>query len=150
VPEVTTGYLVSRGGARKFLRPTKRYWPIDTDFRQPWLFGLEIYGVAPSLISAGGSLGSVIHDLGDHSRQRRGLPIPSRHCWTGNPLHTPEGVVFNFRKLGPSTWARCNAYISMRRIVAALRLRPLLRRLQLEGTGSRLVGSLAPIHSNRR
>ena len=149
VPEVTTGYLVSRAGAHKFLRPMKRYWPIDTDFRQPWLFGLDIYGVAPSLISAGGSLGSAIHDLGNHSRQRRGLPIPSRHCWTGNPLHTPEGVVFNFRKLGPSTWARCNAYNSMRRVVAALKLRPLLRQLQLEGTGSRLVGSLAPIRSDR-
>jgi hypothetical protein len=38
----------------------------------------------------------------------------------------------------------------MRRIVAALKLRPLLRRLQLEGTGSRLVGSLAPIRADKR
>jgi hypothetical protein len=64
-------------------------------------------------------------------------------------LHTPEGVVFNFRKLGSSTWARCNAYNSMLRVVAAIKLRPMLRRLQLEGTGSRLVGSLAPIRSDR-
>lgn len=29
VPETTTGYLVSRTGAKKFLRPLKRYWPVD-------------------------------------------------------------------------------------------------------------------------
>jgi glycosyl transferase family 25 len=150
VPEVTTGYLVSRSGAEKFLNPVKRYWPVDTDFRQPWRFGLNIYGVAPSIIVAGGSLGSAIHDLGSHSRQRRGLPIPSRHCWTGNPLHTPEGIVFNFRALGPHAWAVCNVYNSMRRVVSALKLRPLLRWLQMEGVGSRLVGRLAPVRADRR
>jgi glycosyl transferase, family 25 len=144
VPEVTTGYLVSRSGAQKFLRPMKRYWPIDTDFRQPWRFGLEIYGVAPTIVSASATLTSAIHELGNRSRQRRGLPLPTRYCWTGNPLHTPEGVAFNFRRLGPTAWALCNAYNGARRIVAALRLRPILRRLQLEGMGSRLAGRLAP------
>ncbi|MEO8419652.1 MAG: glycosyltransferase family 25 protein [Hyphomicrobium sp.] len=143
VPETTTAYLVSRSGARKFLKPIKRYWPVDTDFRQPWRFGLEIYGVDPCIIRPNGRFVSAIHGLGDHSRLRRGLPIPSAHCWTGNPLHTPEGVVFNLKKLGPTAWALCSVHNSMRRIVSMLGLRPVLRRLRLEGLGTRLAGSLA-------
>jgi glycosyl transferase family 25 len=142
IPETTTAYLVSRTGAKKFLRPIKRYWPVDTDFRQPWRFGLEIYGVDPCIIRPG-RFGSVIHDLGNHSRLRRGLPIPSAHCWTGNPLHTPEGVVFNLKKLGPTAWALCSVHNGMRRVVSMLGLRPVLRRLRLEGLGTRLAGNLA-------
>ncbi len=143
VPETTTAYLVSRSGAEKFLKPIKRYWPVDTDFRQPWRFGLEIYGVDPCIIRPNGRFVSAIHGLGDHSRLRRGLPIPSAHCWTGNPLHTPEGVVFNLKKLGPAAWALCSVHNSMRRIVSMLGLRPVLRRLRLEGLGTRLAGNLA-------
>ena len=143
VPETTTAYLVSRSGAEKFLKPIKRYWPVDTDFRQPWRFGLEIYGVDPCIIRPNGRFVSAIHGLGDHSRLRRGLPIPSAHCWTGNPLHTPEGVVFNLKKLGPTAWALCSVHNAMRRIVSMLGLRPVLRRLRLEGLGTRLAGNLA-------
>jgi glycosyl transferase family 25 len=143
IPETTTAYLVSRTGAKKFLRPIKRYWPVDTDFRQPWRFGLEIYGVDPCIIRPNGRFVSAIHGMGDHSRLRRGLPIPSAHCWTGNPLHTPEGVVFNLKKLGPTAWALCSVHNGMRRIVSMLGLRPVLRRLRLEGLGTRLAGNLA-------
>lgn len=143
VPETTTAYLVSRSGAKKFLQPIKRYWPVDTDFRQPWRFGLEIYGVDPCIVRPNGRFVSAIHGLGNHSRLRRGLPIPSAHCWTGNPLHTPEGVVFNLKKLGPSAWALCTFHNTMRRIVSILGLRPVLRRLRLEGLGTRLAGNLA-------
>ena len=75
VPETTTGYLISRSGARKFLKPMKRYWPIDTDFRQPWRFGLEIYGVTPCIIKPEG-FASAIHLMGNHSRLRRGASSP--------------------------------------------------------------------------
>ncbi|MDP1908107.1 MAG: glycosyltransferase family 25 protein [Hyphomicrobium sp.] len=143
IPETTTAYLVSRTGAKKFLRPIKRYWPVDTDFRQPWRFGLEIYGVDPCIIRPNGRFVSAIHGMGNHSRLRRGLPIPSAHCWTGNPLHTPEGVVFNLKKLGPTAWALCSVHNGMRRIVSMLGLRPVLRRLRLEGLGTRLAGNLA-------
>jgi len=143
IPETTTAYLVSRTGAKKFLRPIKRYWPVDTDFRQPWRFGLEIYGVDPCIIRPNGHFVSAIHDMGNHSRLRRGMPIPSAHCWTGNPLHTPEGVVFNLKKLGPTAWALCSVHNAMRRIVSMLGLRPVLRRLRLEGLGTRLAGNLA-------
>ncbi|MBZ0211499.1 MAG: glycosyltransferase family 25 protein [Hyphomicrobium sp.] len=113
VPSGTVGYLISRGGARKFLAPIKRSWPVDTDFRRPWLFGLETYGVAPKIIDHSDSLPSPIQSMGGRARARRGLPRPSFHSWTGNPLHCPEGVYYNFRALGPLSWARCsleNAY----------------------------------------
>jgi len=128
VPETTTGYLVSRSGAHKFLKPMKRYWPIDTDFRQPWRFGLEIYGVTPCIIEPEG-FASAIHLIGNHSRLRRGLPIPSRYCWTGNPLHTPSGVLFNLRTLGPLTWGRCALRNGTRRAVKLLGLQPVVERL---------------------
>lgn len=142
VPETTTGYLISRAGAEQFLKPIKRYWPIDTDFRQPWRFGLEIYGVTPRII-APSDFESAIHQIGNHSRLRRGLPIPSRYCWTGNPLHTPEGVVYNLKTLGPVTWSLCATHNTGRRLVSMLGLRPLIRRLGLQGIGSRLAESIA-------
>lgn len=142
VPETTTGYLISRSGVRKFLKPMKRYWPIDTDFRQPWRFGLEIYGVTPSFILPKG-FASSIHLMGNHSRLRRGLPIPSRHCWTGNPLHTPSGVLFNLKTLGPLTWARCIARNGSRRIAHWLGLRPVPMRLAPKAIASGAAGGLA-------
>jgi len=135
VPETTTGYLVSKSGARKFLKPMKRYWPVDTDFRQPWRFGLEIYGVTPCIIKPEG-FASAIHLIGNHSRLRRGLPIPSRHCWTGNPLHTPSGVLFNLRTLGPLTWSRCALRNGTRRIVKMLGLQPVVERLSFKGANA--------------
>lgn len=135
VPETTTGYLVSRSGARKFLKPMKRYWPIDTDFRQPWRFGLEIYGVTPCIIKPEG-FASAIHLMGNHSRLRRGLPLPSRYCWTGNPLHTPRGVLFNLRTLGPLAWGRCALRNGTRRIVKMLGLQPVAERVSIKGANA--------------
>lgn len=142
VPETTTGYLISRSGAKKFLKHSKRYWPVDTDFRRPWSFGLEIYGVMPRLIDAGG-FPSAIHQLGNHSRLRRGIPMLRQRSWAPNPLHTPEGVLFNLRKLGPFTWGICAIHNSTRRIVRIFGLRKLARRLGLEEIGIRIAESLA-------
>jgi len=121
VPATTTGYLISRAGAEKFLVPLKRYWPVDTDIRQPWRFKLEIYGVVPSIVSVAG-FDSSIHALGNHSRGRRGIPMPSRHCWTGNPLHTPQGLYFNLKALGPRWWMTCFLRNTHRRVMRTLGL----------------------------
>lgn len=107
VPATTTGYLISRSGARKFLRDCKRYWPVDTDFRQPWRFGLEVYGLSRGLVLPNDAFSSTIHAMGGHSRLRRGLPIPNRYSWTGNPLHSPIGFWFNLRRLGLKGWVAC-------------------------------------------
>jgi len=128
VPETTTGYLVSLSGARKFLAPVKRYWPVDTDLRQPWRFGLEIYGVVPKLIAAHCAFPSSINALGYKSRMRRGLPWPSRYCWTGSPLHTPHGLFFNIKTLGLVPWAICYLQNALRRVFSMLGLKSQARR----------------------
>ena len=107
VPGGAYGYLVSRAGAAKLLKRGIRYWPYDTDLRRPWLFDLQVYGVEPQVITHGGTNASVILAIGGRSRARRGIPIPSRGAWTGNPLHCPEGVFFNLRTLGLASWLRC-------------------------------------------
>jgi glycosyl transferase family 25 len=107
IPGGTVGYLISRKGARKFLTPSKRAWPIDTDFRRPWVFRLDAYGVVPKMIDHSEALASPIQALGGRARRRRGLPRPSRHAWTGNPLHCPEGVYHNIKTLGALWWATC-------------------------------------------
>jgi glycosyl transferase family 25 len=119
VPATTTGYLISRSGAQKFLRECKRYWPVDTDFRQPWRYGLEIYGLSRKLIYPNDGFTSSIHAIGGHSRLRRGPPIPNRYSWTGNPLHSPLGFWFNLRRLGLKGWTRCAIDNGARRAVRA-------------------------------
>jgi glycosyl transferase family 25 len=143
VPENATGYIMSRAGAMKFLRPIKRYWPLDTDFRQPWRFNLNIYGVAPRLIRPDYNFESSIHKMGNHSRLRRGLPIPKSYCWTGNPLHSAESRVFNVRKLGLRAWFICATHNGLRRTVRMLGLGPMLRKLRLDELGRRLAVTLA-------
>ncbi len=124
VPSGAFAYLISRTGAEKFLTPSKRFWPVDTDLRQPWRFGLRIYGVVPALVDHSDRFPSTIATgaKGERSRLRRGLPIPSRHCWTGNPLHTPEGLYFNLKTLGPLWWARC--WLQNVRLRIGRKLRP--------------------------
>src|SRR5690606_37249368 len=94
-------------GAEKFLVSQMRYWPVDTDLRQPWRFGFEIYGIYPQLVQHNEAIPSGISSNRTRSRLRRGIAMPSPRCWTGNPLHTPEGAYFNIRKLGLIWWVRC-------------------------------------------
>lgn len=107
VPFGAVGYLISARGARKLLAPIVRTWPIDTDFRQPWRFDIQVFGVVPKLISHDDSLGSVLLAYGQRSRGRRGLRRPTLQSPFGNPLHTPWGAWFNMRALGPAWWLRC-------------------------------------------
>ena len=122
VPSGAFAYLISRAGAKKFLAPSKRFWTVDTDFRQPWRLGLQIYGVIPAVAHHTGRFPSTIAKGAkcERSRLRRGMPLPSRHCWTGNPLHTPQGFYFNLRTLGPLWWARCWVQNAPRRAVRML------------------------------
>lgn len=49
-PGGTTGYLVSREGAKKFTSARKRHFAIEADLRQPWIFGLHIYGLSRRVV----------------------------------------------------------------------------------------------------
>jgi glycosyl transferase, family 25 len=124
VPANTVGYLISQAGARKFLVPCKRMWPVDTDFRRPWQFGLEVYGVAPKIIGTNAVLPPAITS---RSRSRRGIPIPTLDCLSGNPLHSAHGALFNIRRLGLSQWAACLAQNTLRRTLRMLHVDAILR-----------------------
>lgn len=107
VPSGAVAYLINPRGARKLLARRKIDWPIDTDFRRPWAFGLEIFGVLPQLVSHSAELSSAIQKLGGRARRRRGVPRPKPGNWTGNPLHSPIGIYYNIEKLGLRWWLSC-------------------------------------------
>ena len=124
IPFGAVGYLISRQGAEKFLAPVERTWPIDTDFRRPWQFRMEVYGVVPKLIGHSGELKSAILSHGERARRRRGIPWPSRQNWTGNPLHSPAGAYYNMLRLGPLWWMSCWWRNTRRRLARSLDFRP--------------------------
>ncbi len=113
VPGGSVAYLISRTGARKLRRQSVRCWPLDTDFRRPWHFNLDSYGVRPPLIEHNSDFDSALLRRGPRSRRRRGLAFSS-------PLHSLEGAIWNIRKLGPRWWLHCLALNSWRRFVKAV------------------------------
>jgi glycosyl transferase family 25 len=120
IPSGTVAYLVNVRGARKFLQSRKIAWPIDTDFRRPWAFDLEIFGIVPQLVHHSGGLASAIQELGGRARKRRGIPLPKPGNWTGNPLHSPQGVLYNIGRLGAASWFMFLAQNFQGRVARAL------------------------------
>ena len=84
VPGGCVAYLISRSGARKLRRRELRSWPLDTDFRRPWHFDLDSYGIRPALIDHDNDFTSAILKRGPRSRRRRGITLSS-------PLHSLQG-----------------------------------------------------------
>ena len=116
IPGGAVGYLMSGAGARKFLARHAREWPVDTDIRQPWVFGTSVFGVVPKLIGHSGVLKSAVLEYGERSRRRRGVHRPTLRYPVGSPFHTVESAAFNILQLGPLAWARCLATNVSRRL----------------------------------
>ena len=114
VPGGCVAYLISRSGARKLRRRELRLWPLDTDFRRPWHFDLDSYGIRPALIDHDNDFTSAILKRGPRSRRRRGITFSS-------PLHSLQGARWNMRKLGIGWWLYCLAINSWRRLGKAAR-----------------------------
>jgi glycosyl transferase family 25 len=70
-PELTTSYLISAAGARKMLQPGLRIWPVDVDMKQPWRFGLDIWGVSPPPVRASEEFLSTITSTVRHGKRLR-------------------------------------------------------------------------------
>ena len=118
VPPGTVGYLLSRAGAQKLLQAEPKVWPIDTDTRRPWLFGLAVYGVVAPPIQHDWSVPSTIRARGcKRWTPRRGLRAAVR-----NPIRNVQGFLFNWRRLGSRRWSLCFC------INGALKIHALLRR----------------------
>jgi glycosyl transferase family 25 len=113
VPGGCVGYLISRSGARKLRRPEMRCWPLDTDFRRPWHFRFDTYGIRPPLIDHNSDFPSAILRKGPRSRRRRGIALSS-------PLHSLQGARWNIRKLGILWWLYCLAINSYARLLKAV------------------------------
>lgn len=96
VPIGRAGYLVSKAGAQKLLRPRAVSRPGDVEIAHPWLLDLDIYGVEPPPIAQERKAlpSSIGNTRGDIHWLRRAIPEPRR-------------VVFNIRKLGLSGWTKC-------------------------------------------
>jgi glycosyl transferase, family 25 len=92
-PAGCVAYLISRSGAQKLSRQELRSWPLDTDFRRPWHFGVDTYGIRPMLIDHESEFSSAILRSGPRSRRRRGIRLSS-------PLHSLQGAMWNMRMLG--------------------------------------------------
>ncbi len=99
LPSGCVGYLLSHKGAEKLLEPRQRRFPVDTDTRRPWVFGLDSYGIWPPVIHHA----DFPTTIPQRARQRRGVKL-------FNPLHTPRGVWFNLRKLGLGAWLSCSLF----------------------------------------
>jgi glycosyl transferase, family 25 len=132
VPPGAVGYLLSRAGAQKLLQAEARVWPIDTDTRRPWLFGLAVYGVVAPPIKHNWCVPSTIRARGcKRWTRRRGL-----RAAFGNPIRNLQGLLFNWRRLGSARWTRCLC------VNATLKMRAVLRR--------RTPSSFAPQRPQRR
>ncbi|MDH4981179.1 glycosyltransferase family 25 protein [Hyphomicrobium sp. D-2] len=107
IPSGAVGYLMSAAGAKKFLTRCLREWPVDTDLRQPWAFGTNVYGVVPRLIGHSGLYKSAVLEYGERSRRRRGVHRPTLQYPCGSLFHTPHSAMFNIRRLGFFCWVRC-------------------------------------------
>jgi glycosyl transferase, family 25 len=125
IPFGAGGYLMSRSGAAKMLRPIPRVWPIDLDTRRPWVFGVDAYGLDRQIVFPNRRKHpSTIRVRGGRSRLRRGIPWPTRYTWTSNPLWTPQAFVHNLSTLGPLWWLRCAVANGLRKITRIGRPRP--------------------------
>ena len=99
LPHGAVGYLLSHEGARKMLAGRPRSFPVDTDFRSPWLFAMDSFAVVPPPIAHFAIFPSSIKE---RSRLRRGF------SWlTRNPFHTLASFRWNIATLGARAWLRC-------------------------------------------
>jgi len=96
-PASAAAYLISRRGASKLLTPGLRFRPVDQDFRRPWAFMIDSYGIWPPLREQPDSH-SVIDAMGGRARSR------SRRLILNDTLPRP---IHGIRTLGLWQWAKC-------------------------------------------
>lgn len=107
VPSGAVGYLLSQQGARKLLARGMGSWPVDTEMRCTWKYGLDVYGIEPAVIRHGPGFTSSL--AGKRSRSRRGLTL--------SPLRSPVSMLWNIRKLGLGWWLWCLVLNTRRRLL---------------------------------
>jgi glycosyl transferase, family 25 len=109
-PASAAAYLLSQEGARKLLVPGVRVRPVDQDFRRPWAFGLQSFGVWPAMPEQT-DLRSDIDERGGRFRITQRWKRWSTGDVLARPLH-------GIRSLGLRQWARCAAWNAIGRKLA--------------------------------
>lgn len=116
-PAGSVGYLISNAGARKLLHTKTLRWPVDTDFRRPWHFRLESYGVEPPLVE---HIFELPGTIATRSRGRRGIGR--------NPLHSLRGACWSIQRLGLTWWLYAACGNALHKTLKALVPRKILKR----------------------
>jgi glycosyl transferase, family 25 len=101
-PASAAAYLLSLDGARKLLAPGVRIRPVDQDFRRPWAFDLESFGVWPPM-PEGHRSRSTIDEMGGRIRLARRW---GRWSVRDAVLRPAYGI----RVLGLRQWCKCAAW----------------------------------------
>jgi GR25 family glycosyltransferase involved in LPS biosynthesis len=114
-PGSSAAYLLSRDGARKLLSAGIRHHPLDQDFKRPWSYGIDSYGVWPPLPERT-EVRSTIDDRGGRARSAR----PWRGAELGN-MHAK--LMHDLRTLGPRRWLRSWWWNAVVRKTSLARLR---------------------------
>jgi glycosyl transferase family 25 len=100
-PSLAGASLISCEGARKLLAPMIRKRPVDIDFRYPWLFGINAFGVVPTLIQQTDP-GSTIQAMGGR--------LSERPRWVRqHELDVMNRIRYGITTLGLQQWLRCVA-----------------------------------------
>lgn len=111
--------LISKSGARKFLKPVERSLPIDQDNKCVWAFDLNLYGVVPEPVHSNSLGTSSIDDLSSGRQREERLRqrlmrdkrrFGRRHAW-------------NIREFGPLGWL-ASEIVSLIAPLVARRHRP--------------------------
>lgn len=106
IPNSTGAFLITIEGARKLLKPTPRFRPIDEDMRRPWRYGLKEYGIVPAPVQPDILEESSIENLQPKStiQNRR---LVTRLIGKVEFSHFIERPLFNMRSLGFTAWLSC-------------------------------------------
>ena len=106
IPNSTGAFLITIEGARKLLKPTPRFRPVDEDMRRPWRYGLKEYGIVPAPVQPDILEESSIEILQPKSTiQKRRLV--TRLIGKVEFSHFIERPLFNMRSLGFMAWLSC-------------------------------------------
>lgn len=113
-PGSSAAYLLSQNGARKLLVPSIRIHPVDYDFKKPWVFGLQSFGVWP-ILAKDGSGPSTIDAIGD----RRTAEAQRHKPWRRSAADIVRRPAYGIQTLGLLQWAKCAIWNTVGRKLAA-------------------------------
>jgi glycosyl transferase family 25 len=100
IPMNTGGYVISRTGAEKMLKPGPRVRPVDQEIHFAWLRGLDVLGIYPPPVIWGDHLPTTIACTWRTEPKKK-------HRWGPGLISRLQGHLYTGRKLGIRTYFAC-------------------------------------------